>query len=151
MPNHLEAAVDIAAPPERVWQIVSDLKRMPEFSPMTVRMIPLGTPKAGTWTVNWNKDGWKRWPTTSRIVRFEPNQAFAFRMNENYTVWSYTLEPTATGTRLVERRDVSNGVAWAVRKAIDTVLGGEQAFEANLVRGMNATLAKIKATAESGA
>ncbi|MET8774228.1 SRPBCC family protein [Nocardia sp. NPDC050713] len=151
MPNHLEASVDIAAPPERVWQIVSDLKRMPEFSPMTVRMIPLGTPKAGTWTVNWNKDGWKRWPTTSRIVRFEPNQAFAFRMNENYTVWSYTLEPTATGTRLVERRDVSNGVAWAVRKAIDTMLGGEQAFEANLVRGMNATLAKIKATAEAGA
>ncbi|MCP2277438.1 SRPBCC family protein [Nocardia amikacinitolerans] len=151
MPNHLEATVDIAAPPERVWQIVSDLKRMPEFSPMTVRMVPLGTPKAGTWTVNWNKDGWKRWPTTSRIVRFEPNQAFAFRMNENRTVWSYTLEPTATGTRLIERRDVSNGVTWAVRKAIDTVLGGEQAFEANLVRGMNATLAKIKATAETGA
>ncbi|WP_431971225.1 SRPBCC family protein [Nocardia sp. bgisy134] len=151
MPNHLEATVDIAASPERVWQIVSDLARMPEFSPMTVRMVPLGTPKAGTWTVNWNKDGWKRWPTTSRIVRFEPNQAFAFRMNENHTVWSYTLEPTATGTRLVERRDVSNGVTWVIRKAIDAVLGGEQAFEANLVRGMNETLAKVKAVAEASA
>ncbi|MEV0028602.1 SRPBCC family protein [Nocardia sp. NPDC050793] len=151
MPNHLEATVDIAAPPERVWQIVSDLKRMPEFSPMTVRMIPLGTPKAGTWTVNWNKDGGKRWPTTSRIVRFEPNRAFAFRMNENNTVWSYTLEPTATGTRLVERRDVSNGVTWVIRKTIDAMLGGEQAFEANLVRGMNETLAKIKSAAETGA
>ncbi|MEV0295636.1 SRPBCC family protein [Nocardia sp. NPDC050710] len=149
MPNTLEATIDIAAPPERVWQVVSDFKRMPEFSPHTVRMVPLGKPKAGTWTVNWNRDGKKYYPTTSRIVRYEPNQAFAFRMNENFTVWSYTLEPTATGTRLIERRDVVNGVSWPVRKAVDAFLGGEQAFETNLVAGMNETLGKIKTAVEA--
>ncbi|MBF6211220.1 SRPBCC family protein [Nocardia puris] len=148
MPNNLEATIDIAAPPERVWAIVSDLKRMPEFSPMTVRMQPLGSVKVGTWTVNLNKDGWKRWPTTSRIVRLEPNREFAFRMNENFTVWSYLLEPTATGTKLTERRSVPQGVNPVVRKVIDVVLGGEPAFEDNLVRGMNETLAKIKVAAE---
>ncbi|MBF6426448.1 SRPBCC family protein [Nocardia cyriacigeorgica] len=151
MPNTLEATIDIAAPPEKVWAVISDLKRMPEFSPQCVKMVPLGMPKAGTWTLNFNKDGFKRWPTSSRIVRYEPNQAFAFRMNENRTVWSYTLEPTATGTRLIERRDVPNGVTWIVRKAIDGVLGGEEAFEAALVQGMNETLAKIKTTVETGA
>lgn len=150
MPQKLEATIDISAPPEQVWAVVSDLARMPEFSPNTVRMVPLGRPKTGTWTVNWNRDGKKYYPTTSRIVRYEPNRAFAFRMNENFTVWSYTLEPTATGTRLIERRDVANGVSWPVRKMIDTLLGGEQKFEAHLVKGMNETLGKIKAAVESG-
>ncbi|WP_054812317.1 SRPBCC family protein [Nocardia arizonensis] len=149
MPNTLEAAIDISAPPDKVWKVVSDLKRMPEFSPNTVRMIPVGTPKAGTWTVNWNRDGRKFYPTTSRIVRFEPDKGFAFRMNENFTVWSFTLEPTETGTRLTQRRDVVNGVSWPVRKMVDALLGGEEAFEANLVRGMNETLGKIKTAVEA--
>lgn len=148
MPNTLEATVDISAPPERVWAVVSDLKRMPEFSPNTVRMVALGALRTGAWTVNLNRDGRKYYPTTSRIVRFEPNRAFAFRMNENATVWSYTLEPTESGTRLTERRDVPNGVRKPVRALIDAFLGGEQQFEANLVRGMNETLGKIKAAAE---
>ncbi|ATL71031.1 SRPBCC family protein [Nocardia terpenica] len=152
MPNTLEAAVQIAAPPDRVWAIVSDLRRMPEFSPTTIRMIPLGSPRAGTWTVNLNRDGAKPYyiyPTTSRIVRYEPDRAFAFRMTENGTVWSYTLEPADGGTRLVERRDVPIGVRKPVRMMIDRFLGGEEQFEANLMTGMQATLEKIKAAAES--
>ncbi|NKY87105.1 SRPBCC family protein [Nocardia veterana] len=148
MPNTLEATIDIAATPEKVWSVVSDLGRMPEFSPTTLRMIPLGTPGAGTWTVNFNKVGRKYYPTTSRIVRFEPNRAFAFRMNENGTVWSYTLEATGSGTKLTERRDVPNGVRKPVRLMIDKFLGGEKQFESDLVAGMNETLAKIKAAAE---
>ncbi|MFF0493905.1 SRPBCC family protein [Nocardia sp. NPDC003482] len=149
MPQPLEASIDIAAPPDRVWAVLSDLKRMPEFSPNTVRMVPLGTPRAGTWTVNLNRDGRKYYPTTSRIVRFEPGREFAFRMNENATIWSYTLEATPTGTRLVERRDVPNGVRKPVRMMVEAFLGGEAAFEQNLVDGMHATLAKIKAAAEA--
>ncbi|MBU3066028.1 SRPBCC family protein [Nocardia sp. NEAU-G5] len=147
MPNPLTATIEIAAPPERVWAVLSDLKRMPEFSPNTVRMIPLGTPRAGTWTVNLNHDGYY-YPTTSRITRFEPNRAFAFRMNENGTVWSFTLEPTESGTKLVERRDIPHGVRKPVRMMIDAFLGGEQQFETNLTDGMHATLEKIKAAAE---
>ncbi|WP_378734433.1 SRPBCC family protein [Nocardia brasiliensis] len=149
MPKNLEATIDIAASPEQVWAVVSDVKRMPEFSPQCVRMLPLGTPKAGTWVLNLNRDGKKYWPTTARIVRFEPNQAFAFRINENRSIWSYTLEPTETGTRLIERRDVANGTTWLSRKAIDAALGGELPFEAELVRGMHETLGKIKTAVES--
>ena len=69
LPKNLEVSIEIAASPERVWAVVSDLKRMPEFSPQCVRMLPLGTPKTGTWTININRDGKKFWPTTARIVR----------------------------------------------------------------------------------
>ncbi|GAA5048729.1 SRPBCC family protein [Nocardia callitridis] len=150
MPKDLEAVIDVAAPPERVWAVVSDLKRMPEFSPQCVRMIPLGRTKEGTWTINFNRDGKKFWPTTARVVRYEPNREFAFRINENHTVWSYTIEPTETGTRLTERRDVSAGVTLFSRKLIDAMLGGEQPFEGLLERGMQETLGRIKAAAESG-
>ncbi|WP_330233373.1 SRPBCC family protein [Nocardia sp. NBC_00508] len=149
MPNNLEAAIDISASPEQVWAVVSDLKRMPEFSPQCVRMMALGSLKAGTWTLNLNRDGKKYWPTTSRIVRYEPNQAFAFRITENRMVWSYTLEPTETGTRLIERRDVPNGTTWFSRRAINAALGGELPFEEALMRGMNETLGKIKSAVEA--
>jgi uncharacterized protein YndB with AHSA1/START domain len=149
LPNTLEATVDISASPEQVWRILSDLKRMPEFSPTTKRMIPLGRPGAGTWTININRvEGKYTYPSTSRIMTFEPNRAFAFRMNENRTVWSYTLEPIETGTRLIERRDIPNGVRGVVRMLVDNFLGGEEQFEADLVTGMHETLKRIKATAE---
>ncbi|MBF6546458.1 SRPBCC family protein [Nocardia brasiliensis] len=149
MPQNLEAAIDISAPPEQVWSVVADLKRMPEFSPQLVRIVPLGPTKKGTWTLHLNTDGKQYWPTTGRIVRFEPNQVFAFRINENRSIWSYTLEPTATGTRLVERRDMSRGTTWLSRKLIATKLGGEVPFESALVRGMTETLEQMKAAVEA--
>ncbi|MFC8044163.1 SRPBCC family protein [Nocardia sp. NPDC057353] len=149
MPKNLEATVDIIAPPERVWAVVADPKRIPEFSPQCVRMQPLGALKPGTWTVNLNRDGWKYWPTTSRIVAFEPNREFAFKVTENRSTWRFTLEPTATGTRLTQTRDMSDGTTAFSRNAIKAVLGGEESFEVKLEEGMKHTLAGIKAAVET--
>lgn len=149
--KNLEASIEIAAPPEQVWAIVSDVQRMSEFSPNTVRMIPIGAPRVGSWTININRSGIKFWPTTARILRYEPNNAVAFRITENRTVWSYTLEPTEDGgTRLTERRDTPNGVSWLSRTATDAALGGRQSFDEELVRGMNDTLRQIKTEVEKG-
>ncbi|MEV0682881.1 SRPBCC family protein [Nocardia sp. NPDC050378] len=148
MPNNLEASIDIAASPEKVWSILADLNRMSEFSPTTVKMLAIGGVREGARTINLNRDGWKVWPTSSRIVRFVPNTALAFRMNENHTVWSYELAPTAAGTRLVERRTLDpKGIPGWMGPVIK-LAGGEQKFEADLVSGMHETLRKIKAAAE---
>jgi len=149
VPKNLEASIDIAAAPDRVWAVLADPRRMPEFSPQCVRMIPIGKPKAGVITVNLNRDGWKFWPTTSRILRYEKNSALAFRVSQNRTVWTYTLEATADGTRLTERRDVPNGTTWVSQTLINAVLGGEEAFEESLVRGMNESLGQIKKAVEA--
>lgn len=149
LPNTLEASIDIAAPPEKVWTVLGDLRRMSELSPTTVKMVALGGVRDGAFTVNVNKVGWKIYPTTSRIVRFEPNKALAFRMNENRTVWAYELEPTATGTRVVETRTVdAKGLPGWLRGAIKVAMGGEEKFEADLVSGMRETLSKVKDAAE---
>ncbi|MFD4427752.1 SRPBCC family protein [Nocardia sp. NPDC058497] len=148
MANNLEASIDIAASPEKVWSIIADLRRMSEFSPTTVKMAAIGGVREGALTINLNKDGWKIWPTTSRIVRFVPNTALAFRMNENHTVWSYELAPSAAGTRVVERRTVDPKGLPAWMGPVIKASGGEPKFEADLVSGMHETLSKVKAAAE---
>ena len=149
MTNTLEASIEIAATPQDVWTIVSDLKRMGEWSPQCRKMRVSGEVREGTKTFNINRKGLLVWPTTSKVVRFEPNKTIAFRVVENRTVWSYTLEPTATGTRVVERREAPTGTSKVSQFLIQTVLGGPDAFEADMVVGMNATLARIKNAAEA--
>ncbi|MFE3544184.1 SRPBCC family protein [Nocardia sp. NPDC059177] len=149
MPNNLEASIDIAASPEKVWSVLADLRRMPEFSPTTWKVIALGGVRVGTFTINVNKDGWRVWPTSSRIVAFEPNKTVAFRMNENRTVWRYELTATANGTHLVETRTVDpKGIPAPVRAVVSAALGTEEQFEAALVSGMQETLARVKTAAE---
>lgn len=152
MPRNLEATIDIAAPPEQVWAVVADLRRMPEFSPQCIRMFVIGGEiGVGARTINLNRDGWKRWPTSSKVVRYEPNKAIAFRVVENHVTWSYELTATETGTTLTERRDVSEGVTTFSRKAIAVGLGGEGPFETKLEQGMSTTLSRIKAAVEGAA
>lgn len=77
-----------------------------------------------------------------------PEKKVAFRVDANKTVWSYELEPTATGTRLVETRNAENGVTAASKLTVNALFGGVPSFEQELVAGMNESLAKIKAAAE---
>lgn len=145
----IEASIDIAAPPAMVWAIVSDLKRMGEWSPQCTHMVVLGGEvKQGARTFNLNKQGWKRWPTNAKVVAFEPERTIAFQVLENRTVWSYELEPTATGTRLTESRKTPRGVSKVSKVLTTTMLGGVPSFEAELATGIRRTLERIKAEAE---
>ena len=151
MPANLSTSVDIAATPEKVWEIVSDLKRMAEWSPSTAKVIVRGGEiKQGATMVNINRMGLKVWPTQSKVIAYEPERRIAFKIRENHSTWIYELEPTADGgTRLTETRDVSNDTTKLSKVLIDKVLGGEPTFEAHLMTGMKQTLAKIKSEAET--
>lgn len=145
----LQAQIDIDAPPAKVWALVSDLSRMPDWSPQCRWMKVFGPVRPGARTVNLNRRKNLFWPTTSTVTEVVPEQKLAFRVNTNGTVWSYELEPTDTGTRLVETRHAENGVKAVSTMTVNTVLGGEPDFENELIEGMNATLARIKSAAEN--
>lgn len=145
----LQARIDIDAPPEAVWALVSDLSLMPKWSPQCKLMKVFGPLRPGARTVNVNRRNYLFWPTTSRITEVVPERKLAFRVNENNTVWSYELEPTATGTRLTESRHAENGVKPVSNLLVNTVMGGVPNFEVELVDGMNASLSRIKAAAEN--
>jgi uncharacterized protein YndB with AHSA1/START domain len=144
----LQAQVDIKAPVSKVWALVSDFRRMPQWSPQCRLMRPLGPIRQGTRTVNLNRRNLMFWPTTSTVVEMIPEQKLAFRVNANNTIWSYELQPIPEGTRVIESRHAENGVKPVSSMAVNTLFGGTANFERELVDGMNASLAKIKAAAE---
>lgn len=144
----LQAEVEINAPVSKVWALISDLGKMPEWSPQCRMMKALGPVRPGTRTVNLNRRNALFWPTTSTITEVIPERKFAFRVNSNNTLWSYELEPTETGTRVVESRHAENGVKAISTLLTNTVLGGMDKFEREMVEGMKASLERIKAAAE---
>lgn len=144
----LKAEIEINAPVSKVWGLVSDVTKMPQWSPQCRIMKALGPIRPGTRTVNLNRRGMLFWPTTSVITEVVPERKFAFRIPINTTVWSYELEPTATGTRLVETRHAENGVTAVSTAVTKAALGGVDTFERELLDGMNQGLARIKAAAE---
>lgn len=145
----LKAEIDIKAPVTEVWNLISDFRRMPEWSPQCRWMKPLGAVRPGTRTINVNRRGRMFWPTSSVITEYIPDRKLAFRVTENHSVWSYELEPTAEGTRLTESRHADGGITAVSTFLTDKFMGGVENFEQELLDGMNASLERIKAAAEN--
>ena len=146
------ATVTIAAPPEAVWDLVTDISRMGEWSPETTSCRWLGKrkgPEVGARFVGFNKRGWARWATTVRVVEAERGRSFAFRVDGIGVRWGYVFEPEGDGTRLSETRDLS-GARIPVVKALSVFVGGMDGHADELRAGMQATLERIKAAAEAG-
>ena len=146
----LTATVTIAAPPARVWSLISDLTRMREWSPQVVRTIVRPAPtRLGSRMFNLNQQGRKRWPTTAKVVRFTPNADLAFRITENRTVWSFRLEVADGGTRVTHRRETPQGISMVSKVLTKVALGGQEPFAVDLQQGMRQTLERIKSAAEA--
>lgn len=146
--KHIEQSVDVAAPPEKVWELVSDLPRLAEWSPQVVKSLTRGPLREGSRLLNLNRRGLLVWPTRSKVVRFEPGREIAWRIKENGSTWSFTLEPTPTGTHLVQRREAPEGLSETSISLTDRFLGGQGVFQAELQAGMRQTLARIQHLAE---
>ncbi len=146
----LEESIDIDASPVRVWSLVSDLGRMSRWSPQVVTTVVRGRPvQLGTTMVNVNRRGLLVWPTQARVVRFEPHREIAFRIRENRTIWSFTVEDDgAGGTTLTQRREAPDGISPISRRLTDRLLGGVADFQVELGSGMRETLGRIKVDAE---
>jgi uncharacterized protein YndB with AHSA1/START domain len=146
----LQTQIDIDAPAAKVWSLISDFGRMPQWSPQCRWMRPLGPMRPGTRTLNLNRRNHMFWPTTCTVVEVIPEKKLAFRVNTNGTVWSYELEPNGQGTRVVESRHAENGVTAISNLSVNALMGGTANFERELLEGMNTSLARIKAAAELG-
>ncbi len=152
-PAPLHAVVEVDAPPAAVWAVVGDLARMAEFSPELRRARVLGTPGPGARVLGINRRGAVVWPTLSRVVRWEPGRAVAWRTRESGATWVYELEPsdgpTGPGTRtaLSARRELPRfTLATAL---VGPLIGGATAHDAELGAGLATTLERIRAVVEA--
>jgi uncharacterized protein YndB with AHSA1/START domain len=146
----LEASIEIDAPPATVWALVGDLRQMPRWSPQTAKSFLRGENGLGARLLNINRKGLLVWPTRSKVVRYEEAREIAWRVKENFTVWSLRLEPTADGgTRLVQTRQAPEGISDVSVKATNLAFGGVPRFNQTLQADMGTTLRRIKAAAEA--
>jgi uncharacterized protein YndB with AHSA1/START domain len=147
----LEDSIEIDAPVSRVWPLVSDVRRYGEWSPqVTSTRLRNGAEEValGVQFTNLNRDGDLEWKTTGEIVRFDVEREIAFRVEENWVVWGFSLEPTPHGSRLTQRREAPDGISDLSIELTDGFMGGQDVFTAALCSGMRQTLAGIKAAAE---
>jgi hypothetical protein len=152
---HDEVSVDIAASPETVYGLVSDITRMGEWSPECVRCSwtkGATGPAVGARfkAANKGRRG-PAWANTPTVTVAEAGREFAFNRSGpgigSYT-WRYVLEPVGTGTRLTEsfdaERPLGPAMSWITEKWT-----GSSDRDADLREGMTVTLARIRAAAES--
>lgn len=99
----LSASTEVRASAEQVYAVVSDVTRIPEWSPETKRAEWL-TPERFR---AWNQRRLGRWKTDANVVVAEPGREFSFVvqvLGGDWTQWTYRIEPgSAPGaTRLTE-------------------------------------------------
>jgi uncharacterized protein YndB with AHSA1/START domain len=143
--------VHMAAPPERVWELVSDVTRIGEFSPETfeARWTRGSTgPEVGAWFkghVRRNGVGPVYW-TLCRVVACEPGRVFGFAVtvgDRPINTWTYELRPSGDGTDVTE----SFELAGLLPLRLYWMLLGRARGRTNR-DGMRTTLERIRAVVE---
>jgi len=146
--------VRIAASPERVYEVVSDVTQMGRLSPECTGGRWLGGvtgPAVGARFKGTNKRGMVRWSTTNRVVAAEPGREFSFETKQSGTRWTYRLEPDGDGTLVTESRAPWRDRPLSARLAARLFLGGVEEHEEEMRAGLVATLERLKAVAEAPA
>ncbi|MGQ4373783.1 SRPBCC family protein [Streptomyces sp. SAS_267] len=105
----VEVRTRIEAPPRRVWDLVSDIRLMPDLSAelRSVAWLDGETePRIGARFVGRSRhESLGEWETTSYVVECEPPRAFAWAVSDPEhpsAVWRFGLEGVDGGTELTQ-------------------------------------------------
>ena len=142
----------VDAPPERIYEIVTDIAQMGRLSPECTGgrwLDGANGPVVGARFKGTNKRGIARWSTTNEVVAADPGRAFAFETQQSGTRWSYRLEPDGDGTRVTESRAAFKDRPLVARLFSAVALGGVAEHDDEMREGMRATLERLKAVAEA--
>jgi Polyketide cyclase / dehydrase and lipid transport len=102
--QHQESVV-VAAAPEVVFDLVTDIGRTGEWSPICTGCWwdePAEGGQAGAWFTGRNETPHRTWETRSRVVVADRPSEFAFLVGDGYVRWGYTFQPASAGTLLTE-------------------------------------------------
>ena len=141
----------VAAPAQRLYELVADMPRMGEWSPECQKAEWTDgavAPAAGARFIGHNRGGpagLMRWSRRGRVLVADPGREFAFVTEEGgkeSTIWRYRFDAGDGGTRVTESYEVKSIPAWA--RIIDVPTNRAR----ELRDGMRHTLNRLKAAAE---
>jgi uncharacterized protein YndB with AHSA1/START domain len=147
-----EHRIEIDAPPERVWAVISDVTRTPEWSPVchTVDWLPPSSGvEIGARFKGHNKLRMFKWSRECVIDEADAPQAFAFHTEvdgEESTRWRYTVTPTPGGGSVLTetyRAVAAPRWVWLLRK-----IGGAKQSDKDTRWNISTSLERIKQLAE---
>ena len=108
MTKRLEISRDIAAPPQLVYDTISDVTRMGEWSEECHACEwheGYDGPVVGATFDGHNHYGEHEWTTQATVIEADPGRGFAFEcsmMEFHYSTWGYRIEPIESGSRVTE-------------------------------------------------
>jgi Polyketide cyclase / dehydrase and lipid transport len=147
-------SVLVACPPQLVYEMIADVTRMGEWSPICVSCWwdESDGPRAGAWFTGRNVTTDKQWDTHCQVTVAEPGREFSFGVGEPdvfWVSWSYALQPEAGGTRLTESWEFLPAGVEMFRQVCGDDADAEIIDRIEAARtGIPVTLAAIKAAAE---
>jgi hypothetical protein len=145
-----EVHVYVDAPPHVVYGVVSDVRRMGEWSPETIKCDWLDGatgPAVGARFKGANKRGFLRWSTKPTVVVADPGREFAFEVGSDIR-WTYRLDADGAHTLLTESFEMLRDLQWYYA-FVERWLMGVADRRADLESGMTTTLERIKVVVES--
>lgn len=150
-----EVTLEIAAPADTLYGLVSDLPRMGEWSPECERVDWLkgaGAAVPGARFKGRNRRGKRRWSTTGEVVVAEPGKELTFDISSLFGLpvarWSYRFEGSGSSAKVTESWEDRRG--WFITTVGGIATGVPNRAEHNAA-SMQTTLEQLKATAEQAA
>jgi len=145
-------SVVIARSPQDLYDMVSDVTRMGEWSPVcrACWWDEGSGPSVGSWFTGRNELPERTWETRSQVVVADPGREFAFAVGNKFARWGYTFVAVEGGTQVTESWEfLPDGILmFKERFGADAQSQIDNRKEA-AQSGIPATLSAIKRVAET--
>jgi hypothetical protein len=146
----LRASTEVRASAEQIYAVISDVTRIPEWSPETRRAEWLAPNRFQAW----NRRRLGRWRTLANVVEAEPGHRFSFivqALGGDWTQWTYLIEsgPTAGATRLTEVFRMCVPLPWPV-VAFENLFLFVRDRRTDLQKNLDVSVERIRAIVEAG-
>jgi hypothetical protein len=142
----------VAAEPQDVYRLISDITRMGEWSPENTGghwLRGAAGPAVGATFKGNNRHGWRRWSSKCTVTDADPGRKFAFAVTFGpfrVAEWGYTIDSAPSGCTVTEEwTDRRPGWLRAVYPVVMGIKDRVASNEAN----MQITLRRLKEAAES--
>jgi uncharacterized protein YndB with AHSA1/START domain len=114
LPKTGTVTLEVDAPPEQVWTLLTDITRAGEWSHESKggEWLDGATgPAPGARFRGRNAQGSYRWTRQCEVLAVDPGRSISWRtvptpLFRDSTIWTYVLEPTERGCRITQRFEV---------------------------------------------